>query len=165
MSHFPQCRWKKPKTVLILIALLPSLVYAELHPGNWAQEEVAQEYEQFQFFTDCKPVRFGSFIPYHRDAIRDLVQLKLRRYRLYDEATSFSDSTLWLWVGSFGHRLEYRKALYDPVSGYTAKAVTWQAADNTGPDDLDRLLKSITASMDLFLDHYIRVNEKACASN
>ena len=165
MSHFPKCRWKKPKATLVLIALLPSLVYAELHPGNWAQEEVAQEYEQFQFFTGCKPVRFGSFIPYHRDAIRDLVERKLRRYRLYAEATSFSDSTLWLWVGSSGHRLEYRKALHDPASGHTAKAVTWQAADNTGPNDPSGLLKSITASVDLFLDYYLRVNEKACAGS
>lgn len=164
MSHFPQCRWKKAKTALVLIALLPSLVYAELHQGNWAQEGVAQEYEQFQFFNDCKPVRFGSLVPYHSDAIRGLVELKLRRYRLYDEATSFGDSTLWLLVGSFGHRLQYRKALYDPASSYTAKAVTWQAADNTGPDDLDGLLKSISVSVDLFLNYYMRVNEKACVS-
>ena len=126
------------------------------------RRKMAQEYEQFQFLTGCKPIRFGSFIPYHGDAIRDLVELKLRRYGLYDQATSFSDNTLWLWVGSFGHRLEYRKALYDPASGHTAKAVTWQAFGDTGPDDLDGLLKSVAASVDLFLDHYLRANEKVC---
>lgn len=117
MRHFPKCWWRKPKTALILLALVPSLAFAEptleelpAERDKWAK--AAHELEQFQFFTGCKPIRFISHLPYHHDVIRALVENKLRQYELYD---LLGDSTLWLWVGSFGHRLEYHKTLYDPL--------------------------------------------------
>lgn len=105
--------------------------------------------------------RFTSLIGYHDDAIRALVENKLRQYGLYDPS---GDSTLRLLVSSSGHRLEYRKTLYDPLSGHTSTAITWLAAENTSFDDLGGLLREITFSVNLFLSDYLRVNEKACAS-
>ena len=59
--------------------------------------------------------------------------------------------------------VEYKKLVYDAVSGETAPATTWDAGSaGTHGGDAGFILQALSEYLDRFILAYLRVNEDTC---
>ena len=153
-------------TWLVLLAIFASPA------GGAAAQDVSAD-DRFELFNQCRPMRFivkdlhadAAEIDLTEAAIQAAVESRLRSARLYDaDAGPVLYLNVELVVGLLlSLRLEYMKALYDPVSEDSRLVPTWQSTSiGTQGGDAAYLLSILAGQMDGFLVEYLRVNESAC---
>lgn len=160
------------RAALLLSALALSL------PASGARgatvEESKNRIARFELFVDCRPMRLvvenlspdASKIGLTKEAIRAAAESRLRSARLYHSIRSAP----YLYINvnvvgrGFSIRLDFRKDVYDPLSGNTGFAITWNTggAGTHGGSGANYILSAISRHMDKFLVEFLRVNEKAC---
>ena len=137
----------------------------------WPGHATAQDTDRFKLFNECAPMRFFVesdddlvAIGLTVDRIGTLAESRLRSARLYD-----ADAVSWLFVrvnvagSAFSLSLEYKKLLYDAVSGETNYATTWDVGGTgTHSGNAGLILQSLSEQLDGFILGYLRVNETAC---
>ncbi len=162
------------RAALLLSALALSL------PASGARgatvEETKNRIARFELFADCRPMYLlverlpadASKIGLTEEAIRAAAESRLRSARLYRSIRSAPYHSLYINVNVVGRgfsiRLEFKKDVYDPLSGDTGVATTWNmgGAGTHGGSEANYILSSISRHMDEFLVEFLRVNEKAC---
>lgn len=162
------------RAALLLSALALSL------PASGARgatvEESKNRIARFELFVDCLPMRLlvenlpadASKIGLTKEAIRAAAESRLRAARLYRSILSAPYHHLYINVNVVGQshsiRLDFRKDVYDPLSGNTGFAITWNTsgAGTHGGSGANFILSTISQYMDEFLVEFLRVNEKAC---
>ena len=65
-------------------------------------------------------------------------------------------------VRAFHVRLEFKKQVFDPISGQENLAATWDIG-STGQGGAGYILSWVSRLTDRFIDAYLRVNEPACS--
>ena len=141
---------------------------------------VEMRQQRFQLFNNCESMTLAmdlqvenyadadadteSVIGLTADRIRTLAESRLRVARLYD-----ADAATWLYVNvnvqgrGFSLSLEYKKSVYDAVSGETNYATTWRVGGaGTHSGDAGFILQGLSEYLDGFILDYLRVNEAAC---
>ena len=147
---------------------------AAVWPGHATAQEVSN-LDRFELFNECAPIRFFTENDTEAPAIglidariRTLVESRLRSARLYD-----ADAESWLFIrvnvagkGSFSLSVEYKKLVYDAVSGETNYATTWDhggaGTHGAGDGASGFILQNLSETLDGFILKYLRVNEAAC---
>lgn len=105
--------------------------------------------------------------------IATTVRSRLRAARLYGTSGVTSGPygivpTLYVNVSAsprglaFHVRLEFKKQVFDPISGQENLATTW-IIGSTGQGDAGYILSWVSRLTDRFIDEYLRVNEPACS--
>ena len=98
--------------------------------------------------------------------IATTVRSRLRAARLY--GTSGIVPVLYMNVTAvsrglaFHIRLEFKKLVFEPISGQENIAATWDIG-STGRGGAGYILSSVSQLTDRFIDEYLRVNEPACS--
>ena len=149
------------------------LLAAAVWPGYATAQDVSGS-DRFKFFNECRPMDLvvedydddddAEAIGLTVARIRTLAESRLRAARLYD-----ADAATWLYVNvnvearGFSLSVEYKKLLYDAVSGETSYATTGEiggAGSHGG--DAGFILQGLSEYLDGFILDYLRVNESAC---
>ena len=100
-----------------------------------------------------------------KDEIRIVVESRLRVARLYADSTAGTYVYVNAHIGerAFMIRIELRKSVYDPASGFTAGATVWQFHTlGTHGRQAGLLLSTVGLLTDRFVLQYLRVNAEAC---
>ena len=133
--------------------------------------------DRFRLFNNCEPINLATELTVDNyadadtpaidltlDRIRTLAENRLRVARLYD-----ADAATWLYVNvnvqgrGFSLSFDYKKLVYDAVSGETNYATTWDVGvAGTHGEDADFILQGLSEHLDGFILDYLRVNEDAC---
>lgn len=156
--------------VALALAALALLFLAGRAAGETAKERV----ERFELFGDCKPMALvvenlppdASKIGLTVDSLQAAaVESRLRAARLYD--SEVLSPRLYVNVnvvgGAFSIRFQYDKLFYDPLSGFTNIAATWDiGSTGTHGGDAGYILSWVSQYMDQFLLEFLRVNDEAC---
>lgn len=161
------------RAALLLSALALSL------PASGARgatvEESKNRIARFELFVDCLPMRLlvenlpadASKIGLTKEAIRAAAESRLRAARLYRSIRSAPYHYLYINVNVVGRshsiRLDFRKGVYDPLSGNRGLATTWNTGGaGTHGGNANYIVSLVSQYMDEFLVEFLRVNEKAC---
>ncbi len=161
------------RAALLLSALALSL------PASGARgatvEETKNRIARFELFADCRPMYLlverlpadASKIGLTEEAIQAAAESRLRSARLYRSIRSAPYHSLYINVNvagrGFSIRLEFKKDVYDPLSGDTGVATTWNTGGaGTHGGNANYILSLLSQYMDEFLVEFLRVNEKAC---
>ena len=141
-------------------------------PAGGAAAQDVSEFDRFQLFNECRPMRLvveetpaaAAEIELTAAAIQAAVESRLRSARLYD-----ADAGPILYVNvnvvglAYSLRLEYTKFLYDRVTDDSRFATTWLiTSTGTHGRNAAFILSGLAGHMDRFLVEYLRVNESAC---
>ena len=131
----------------------------------------AQE-TRFALFNNCD--RIGLVVDLQdeeddtgltEDRIQTAVESRLRGARIYDE-TSFSG-----YLGVFVHinrralhiRTEYKKLLFDEISGESGIASVWvRSSTGTHGGNDGFVLQAVAEQTDSFIVEYLRLNDGSC---
>ena len=149
------------------------LLAAAVWPGHATAQEVS-DFDRFKLFNECRPMDLvvedydddpdAETIGLTAARIRTLAESRLRAARLYD-----ADAATYLYVNihvegsGFSLRLEYKKLVYDAVSGETRYAATFNiGGTGTHSGDAGFILQGLSEYLDGFILDYLRVNEAAC---
>jgi len=161
-----------------LLALCPTTAVGQdqsdfPYPANEAERD------RFRLFTQCSPIFTSSLIDdtddeldLSTDSVERAVNSRIRSARLYafDSISSGEGGGSGLLrvavhvVGrAFSVDAEFRKSLFDSVSGYNFVATTWSIR-NTGTHggDASYVLDIVRRHLDEFIDEYLRVNAEHC---
>ena len=98
------------------------------------------------------------------DQVRAAVESSLRSARVYaDEADRLLLVSVHIVGGAVSIGLLHLKQLYDPMTGLTRPASTWNDS-NVGTHDNDGrfILSGVSDLVDKFLVKYLRANTEAC---
>ena len=149
------------------VAVLTSSFLASVAVGD-----VASDINRFDLFTECSPMHLlveglhedATKIGLTEEAIQATAESRLRSARLY---SSEADPYLYINVNvvgpAFSDRLQFRKTLFDPLTGLSFPAATWQiGAAGTHGRDAGYILSTVSQHLDQFLVEFLRVNEEAC---
>lgn len=161
------------RAALLLSALALLLPASGAHVAT--VEETKNLIARFELFADCRPMRLvveslsphASKIGLTEEAIRAAAESRLRSARLYRSTLSAPYHYLYINVSVVGRgisiSLDFRKDVYDPLSGNTGFAITWNTGGaGTHGGNANYILSSISRHMDKFLVEFLRANEKAC---
>ena len=141
-------------------------------PGDATTQELS-DYDRFKLFNECGPMDLAvedygdagwADIGLTVDRIQTMAESRLRAARLYD-VTAFPILYVNVNVVTRGFSLgvEYRKVVYDRVSGETNYATTWESGSvGTHSGDAGFILQGLSEYLDRFILEYLRVNEDAC---
>ena len=141
-------------------------------PGHATAQ--SQAVERFQLFNECGPMDlnvedYGADTGWADmgltvDRLQTMVERRLRVARLYDAtALPILDVNVGVSDSAFSLRVEYRKVVYDRVSGDTNYATTWNISSiGTHGGDAGFILQGLSEYLDRFILEYLRVNEDAC---
>ena len=132
-----------------------------------------KRFERFQLFSDCSPMQLvidtldsnEKKIGLTDEAIQAAVESRLRSARLYtsDKLKPFFYVKVHVIGNAFSIRLFYYKSVYDPLSGNSDYAPTWNSGvTGTHSGKPGYIRSQISESMDRFLLEFLRVNENAC---
>lgn len=129
---------------------------------------------RFELFADCRPMYLvveslhpdTPKIGLTEEDIQAAAESRLRSARLYHSIRSAP----YLYINvnvvgrGFSISLEFKKDVYDLLSGNRGLATTWDrgSAGTHGGSGANYILSSISRHMDKFLVEFLRVNEKAC---
>ena len=152
--------------VALALAALALLFLAGRAAGETAKERV----ERFELFGDCKPMALvvenlppdASKIGLTVDSLQAAaVESRLRAARLYD--SEVLSPRLYVNVnvvgGAFSIRFQYDKLFYDPLSGFTNIAATWDiGSTGTHGGDAGYILSWVSQYMDQFLLEFLELN-------
>ena len=103
-----------------------------------------------------------------KDRLQLATEIRLREARLYTEdSAKAADAYLYVnanvYRAAFSLTVKYRKQLFDPVSGETWFATTWnKSIIGTHGGDPEYITQSLSAKLGEFLVEYLRVNAKDC---
>ena len=138
----------------------------------WPSLAAGQEVDRFELFADCEPMDLlienlpedAAEIGLTEDSIRAAAESRLRSARLYSEASS---QYLYINVNvvgaAYSARLQYEKFVFDPLSGFSSMATTWNnGSTGTYGRDSGFILSDVSQHLDRFLVEFLRVNEAAC---
>ena len=159
----------------LLIALA---VVAGIQPGLALAQDDGRvaPLDRFKLYNACRPivlvvedVSYDAFaIGLTKDRVKLATESRLRAARLYTE-DSAKATYAWLYVtanvyrAAFSLTVEYRKRLFDPVSGETWFATTWnKSITGSHGDNPGFIVQDLSEKVDKFLVEYLRVNEKDC---
>ena len=163
----------KRHNLIIGITLFVSLL-SVLHveaPGQDARNEL----DRFKLFNNCEPMRLvvenlsddAAEIGLTEERLRFAAESRLRAARLY---TADRGTPYYLYVNvhvvgrGVSTSLEYNKMLFDPASGESGMATTWDIGQTGthGQDAAAFIVSGLSEVLDRFLTEYLRVNEEAC---
>ena len=157
----------------LLLSALALLLPASGARGATVENLVENRIDRFDLFADCRPMHLAveslspaaSKIGLTKEAIRAAAESRLRSARLYHSIRSAP----YLYINvnvvgrGFSISLEFKKDVYDLLSGNRGLATTWdRGGTGTHGGYANFLLSSISRHMDKFLVEFLRVNEKAC---
>ena len=142
--------------------------------GAVAGAQEVSDFDRFQLFNECRQMDLvvedydddagGAALGLTVARIRTLAESRLRAARLYD-----ADAAPWLYVNAhvrsrgFSLNVEYKKLVYDAVSGETNYATMWNVnGTGTHGGDAGFILQGLSEHLDGFILEYLRVNEAAC---
>jgi hypothetical protein len=128
---------------------------------------------RFKLFSNCNRMTLvvedlpaeAKKIGLTREAIQAAVESRLRSARLYDSERFVPYLYInVLVVGkSFSVSVEYKKEVYDPLSGESMPTTAWErSTTGTHGGDSGYILSTVSRNMDRFLLEFLRVNEEAC---
>ena len=152
--------------------VLPALLLALLRAATPIDAEEVSSLDLFKLRNDCKPIYLAveevdedsAGMGLTRDSITTTVRSRLRAARLYDSEIG---SYLYVRVGTVGRAftviLEFKKLLFDPISGRENAAATWDTSRIGEGWDAGYILSWVSQMTDEFIDEYLRVNEPACS--
>ena len=142
-------------------------------PGHATAQDVSDR-DRFRLFNECGPMDLivedykdnasWADIGLTVDRIQTMAESRLRAARLYD---ALALPYLYVNVNVVGRgyslTVDYRKVVYDPVSGETYNAMTWDIGSaGTHGGDAGSILQGLSEHLDRFILEYLRVNEDAC---
>jgi len=128
--------------------------------------------EIFQLGNVCEPIDLlVEGLPYDaaeidltREAIITTVRSRLRAARLY--RTGGIIPVLYVNVNvqgiAFSVSLEFKKMVFDPISGMEGVGTTWDKGITGQGRNADYILSTVSLLTDMFIDEYLRVNEPHC---
>ena len=141
-----------------------------------ASADEVSDYERFQLWNECRPMRLSverlpkdaATIDLTTGAIEITVRSRLRAARLYSNDGP-DDAGTYLYVNvnvvnpAYGINVEYRKFVKDFATTLAYRTTTWEVGlTGTHGQDSNSVLSSVAHSTDLFIDEYLRVNADAC---
>ena len=141
-----------------------------------ASADVVSDYDRFQLWNECRPMRLvveplpddATAIDLTDDAIKIAVRSRLRAARLYSEDGS-EGAWAYLYINvlvvgpavSIG--IEYHKFVWDIATKLEFQATTWRrGVTGTHGGNSNYILSSVAQGADEFIDEYLRVNADAC---
>ena len=142
-------------------------------PGHATAQDVS-DFDRFRLFNECGPMHltvedYGDDADWTDtgltvDRLQTMAESRLRAARLYDAtARPFLYVNVNVVSSSYSLSVKYHKFVYDPVSGETSLAATWDVGSTgTHGGDAGYILQSVSESLDSFILEYLRVNEDAC---
>ena len=152
------------RAAIILAAILFALT------GPAAADPTARD--RFALWNECAPTRpvvvlkVDDKIGLTMRAVETVALSRLQAARLY--TSEVSDTALAVFVtvvgAAFRARVDFHKRLYDAKTGRSETAGTWNRIwmGEHGADPA-HILAKVARVVDEFIDHYLRVNESACA--
>ena len=148
----------------------------ELAPTGDASQQV-DGLSRFALWTGCQPMGLlveqlpddAANTGLTRDALQAAAESRLRAARLYTSDTVRANSYLYVNVNvvgrAFAISLEFRKYVFDPATGGSGSATTWDTGTlGTHGGNASFVLGSVSRNLDRFLVEFLRVNESACAT-
>ena len=149
-----------------------ALALAAVWPGHATAQDVS-DFDRFRLFNECRPMDLvvedyddddAEAIGLTEARIRTLAESRLRAARLYD-----ADAGTWLYVNvniearGFSLSLDYKKLVYDAISGETRYATTFESGGaGSHGRNAGFILQGLSEYLDGFILDYLRVNEAAC---
>ena len=142
-------------------------------PGH-ATEQDRSGFDRFKLFNECRPMNLAveqykddaawADIGLTVDRLQTMAESRLRAARLYDaRARTYLYVNVNVVGRGFSWGMDYKKLVYDAVSGETNYATTWDIGGaGTHGGDAGFILQSVSESLDSFILEYLRVNEDAC---
>lgn len=159
----------------LLLSALALLLPASGARGATVENLVENRIARFELFADCRPMYLvveslsphASKIGLTKEAIRAAAESRLRSARLYHSTPSAPYHYLYINVNvsrrGLNISLDFKKDVYDPLSGNTGRATTWNTGGaGTHGGDANYIVSLVSQYMDKFLVEFLRVNEKAC---
>ena len=140
--------------------------------GCSSDSPIDRQIDCFDLFNGCEPIDLlvenlpedAAEIGLTKERIQTLAESRLRAARLYD-----ADGGTHLYVHvnvvgrAFSEGLDYKKRLYDSVTGLSFRTTTWNV-DGVGTHggDAGYIMQIVSEHLDHFILEYLRVNEAAC---
>ena len=174
--------WKLVKRSIVVGALISTVVIGqctgsqERNPKN--DDSLTNEFtldervERFRLFNFCGPIDFvieglsedASGINLNTTALTTVVESRLRSARLYDaEASPYIYLNVTVVGRAFSVSLNFKKDLYDRLSGEYLPATTWNdGVTGTHGSQPSFVVSAVSQLIDQFLVEYLRVNESDC---
>lgn len=142
-------------------------------PFTYGQE--ISDYDRFQLFNNCEPVRLfieelsleETNIRLLKQDIETTVRSRLRAARLYNSDSSDYGAFISVQVNvltiAFSFTIQLYKPMLDLRSGQYSPAIAWQDGGfGTTGNDPTFVMSAVSQYTDKFIDEYLRVNEVAC---
>ena len=158
-----------------LLAIAMSLTAAVGAQEAMSASVIDDRIDQFNLFTQCS--RMDTVIEIQRsnststqsvptqDEVRRAVTSRLRSARLFDDVAT----SPILYVGisivgaAYNVTVQFYKSLMDSYSGLTLLASSWDIRyTGTHGNHSSYIISDLGQALDLFIDEYLRVNEKDC---
>ena len=142
-------------------------------PGYATAQDV-NDLDRFRLFNECTPMDLAveeyrgdadwADVGLTADRIQTMAESRLRAARLYDAtARAYLYVNVNVLSRSFSVDVDYKKPVYDAVSGETNYATTWDFGGAGGHGgDASFILQGLSEQLDRFILEYLRVNEDAC---
>ena len=140
--------------------------------GCSSDSPIDRQIDCFDLFNGCEPIDLvvenltedAAEIGLTKERIQTLAESRLLAARLYD-----ADGGTHLYVNvnvvgrAFSEGLDYKKRLYDSVTGLSFRTTTWND-DGVGTHggDAGYIMQIVSERLDRFILQYLRVNEAAC---
>ena len=160
------------RKISLSVPLIWALVLFSSIPSS-VGETYEERNNRFRLFSNCSRMDLvvenlpadAKKIGLTTEAIQAAVESRLRSARLYDSERLVPYLYINVLVvgNSFSVSVEYKKSVYDSLSGESMPATAWELS-TTGSHggDSGYILSTVSRNMDRFLLEFLRVNEKAC---
>lgn len=134
----------------------------------------AQSQDRFELFTGCEPMRLvverlgedARNIGLSVERITNSVESRLRSAKLF----SSERQRQYLYINinvvgrAFSISVEFKKRVFDPRSGLSTYATTWEhGGTGTHGQDASFMISGLSERIDAFIVEYLRVNEQECS--
>ena len=142
-------------------------------PGHATAQDVS-DLDRFRLFNECTPMDLAveeyrgdadwADVGLTADRIQTMAESRLRAARLYDgTALAYLYVNVNVLSGIFSVGVDYKRQVYDALSGETNYATTWNSGSvGTHGGDAGYILQGLSEDLDRFILEYLRVNEDAC---
>ena len=136
-------------------------------------QEANEAQERFELFNECYPVGLivgwdGNLPELTEERVQTLAESRLRAARLFSRFSLSSFLSIIVDVSgrAVAVRMAFSKLVYDPRSGVTEFASTWErgfmGTHRGGAEGAASIMQRLSEFMDTFVLEYLRVNEESC---
>ena len=134
------------------------------------------DYERFQLFTECAPLKVlapisgeeAEEIGLTQNRILTMAESRLPAARLWSDGLSvFLSIGVAVFRGAYAYKVAFTKWAYDSSGGqhmaqtWVRPSAAWPAIGTHG-GDAGFIMQSLSEELDAFILEYLRVNEESC---